>query len=340
MYTKNYSVLLFAILSCCFIHQVSFAQIDVGIIESKSIDNSKRPARELVPFLKGRLWGYCDINKNIVIEPKFDKAEFFMEYKDTYYAKVILNNGKTTITADGNTVGIKVPDTEIFVDEEPLMDQIRRNVTIDATIPGFQYDKEKRQLKLSATYRSIESLIDDGKFGVVRDKHTGLIGAINPAGKILVSFNYDKFIGVAGANNELLILQNNWKVGVVDLNNNIIVPFDYATIEVVNKPGTSLLLTKPAEIFETHSYLVDTSNKKLFDGELLFAEYGDGLIMAVSKGYFGYIDGSGKEVIPFKYVNARPFGELPAVRGFAKVTNTNSQTFFINNKGVEFISEK
>lgn len=44
---------------------------------------------ELIPYRKGKLWGFCDSNKNIIVEPQYDSAfQHNPEYKT---AGVVLN---------------------------------------------------------------------------------------------------------------------------------------------------------------------------------------------------------------------------------------------------------
>src|SRR6185503_1407318 len=44
---------------------------------------------DLIPYHKGKLWGYCDSTKKMIIEPKYDNEDFFNKN-----GAVVQENGK------------------------------------------------------------------------------------------------------------------------------------------------------------------------------------------------------------------------------------------------------
>lgn len=78
---------------------------------------------ELIPYRKGDKWGFCDRNKNIVIECKYDKVEKF--YNGV--AEVKVNNEKFFINTKGEKVEAPVEKIEQEVEEEVLLEAFEEN---------------------------------------------------------------------------------------------------------------------------------------------------------------------------------------------------------------------
>ena len=53
--------------------------------------------KSLIPYKNGNLWGYCDTNGVVLINPRFEKADFFIREQ----AKIILKGKIGYLDQDG-----------------------------------------------------------------------------------------------------------------------------------------------------------------------------------------------------------------------------------------------
>ncbi|RFS26426.1 WG repeat-containing protein [Chitinophaga silvatica] len=322
----------------------AYSQIGEPIYEAPAYSSSEH--KLLVPFLKGKLWGFSDVNKKMVIQPTFEKVEFFSESGNMYYAKGELNGEKIIISETGKYMKDDTPGYEEILMGSGLISGysvssqiIKKDDNLDKNgLHGYTYDAENNVLITSGYYDSFIKLINKGKLALAKNKNQK-IGLVDPGGKVIIPFEYDKFIGSIGRGNDLLILEKDKKMGIFDLTGKIQLPFEFDKIEKLEGYGNILLLTKNTKT-STESFLVNAFFMKLYDGVLTDAVYSNGLIRGAKDGKYGYINTDGTVVVPFKYKKALPFAERPAISGFALVTNMDGVSYFINQKGVEYYSEK
>lgn len=185
-------------------------------------------------------------------------------------------------------------------------------------------------------------------------------GAVNSKGQVVIPFEYDFMSGFEGG---LAVVSKNKKQGMIDLNGKIIIPLMYDDIyhcensgwpkpvKVNGKAGAinrKNQLVVPAiyrfiDCFynglavvsglkaETYG-VIDTTGKMIIPFGIyqeLSADFSQGPAPAKKNDRWGFINRSGKEVIPFIYLHAYPFE-----KGRAEVTKGYDQ-IYINTKGEE-----
>ncbi|RFS26428.1 WG repeat-containing protein [Chitinophaga silvatica] len=323
----------------------TYSQVDVGLLTDDEFGPPVKDPQLLVPFLKGKLWGYTDVNKRMIIEPKFDKAGFFLRSTSLYFANGVYKGKNVLIYEDGKFVNNDYADGNYILDggllgaSRAATKEIQKDFNLDKDgLHGYTYDTISGILTSSYYYNRFIRLIEKGKQAIAENKYHK-VGLVEPSGKVIIPFEYDEFIGAAGGRRELLILQKNRKQGVVDFTGKVVLPFEYDEIKMVNTYGTRLLLTKYTSTSK-ESILVSAAFKKVFDGVLTDASFDDKFIMGAKDGKYGYLNDAGEIVIPFIYKQALLFGASPAIEGFALVTNMKGISYFINEKGIEYYSEK
>lgn len=67
-----------------------------------SIKGNAQPELNIIPYRKGKLWGYCDSTKRIIITPRFDSVEVF----ETFKQKDKLSQKKVALVWKNKKVGL------------------------------------------------------------------------------------------------------------------------------------------------------------------------------------------------------------------------------------------
>ncbi|MVT09212.1 WG repeat-containing protein [Chitinophaga tropicalis] len=297
---------------------------------------AQKKKKILVPYLKGDLWGYSDTTGKIIIKPQFQEAGFFKEDNNMYYAQGKINDKDVLITEDGKFIEDEFTDggismmsmfeegSRIFFTEEKS----------DPNIKGYVYDKQKNSIVLSDKYGTCYSFFNDRKGMFVQEKSSQLIGAIDPAGNVLIPFQYEHSIETYGPRNEYIRTKKGGLFGIIDLKGQDVLPFKYSSLDPISHDGTHLLGNTGGGY-----QVIDIHGTMLFPDLVFNAKYANGMICCRRAGYYGYLDTNGNIAIPFKYRVAAEFGESPAEGDFAYVTNKEGVSFFISKSGREFYSK-
>ena len=233
----------------------------------------------LIPFRKGDKWGFCDENKKLVIEAKYDNAQPFSE------GLAVVSIGRK------GRQGYEDYDSG----KSGAIDQTGNEIVM-------------------VKYDGISSFKDG--IAIVRvdiGKTIRKFGLIDMSGREIVPPQYDsisKFVdGFAR-------VELNGKLGYIDKKGPVVIPLDYGAVSdsrdfsgglaVVNKGG--------------QQYLSD------------LRPYGGREIYRPAKGKYGYIDMTGKEIIPIKYDKAGSFPSDPMGPPLAAVT-IDGKCGYIDQKG-------
>ncbi|HYG15969.1 MAG TPA: WG repeat-containing protein [Bacteroidia bacterium] len=153
---------------------------------------------ELIPYRKGELWGFCDSNKNIIVEPKYDSAfQYSPEYKT---AGVVLNKKSGYLDSNFQFKRANYCKTVTF----PIVDNTIKN--------GNKYglmDSSGNEI-LPPVYDYI-NFYSNGWFTVVLN---GKHGVVDSANKIIIPFIYDF---IYHYENGMCMFELNKKFGYFDL---------------------------------------------------------------------------------------------------------------------------
>ena len=159
----------------------------------------------LIPYRKGEKWGYCSVDKKIMIACVYDKADFFIKEG---FANVISDNKKSTIDRTGKALPFTLEDNSPFVDGLAVASCNRKfgivNTNAEIVIP-FKYDSIH---KYCEGFAKVEI---DNKYGFIDRK-----------GNIVVPFEYD--CNVYDFSDGLAQVTLNGRNGFVNIKGEIIVP--------------------------------------------------------------------------------------------------------------------
>ncbi|SEH95784.1 WG containing repeat-containing protein [Paenimyroides aquimaris] len=101
--------------------------------------NDGLPYPDLIPILENGLYGYCDKDKNIIIEPQFEGAAFFGEDLDFLDIKVpkkkiFGSSAYATVWQDGQRMRIDKKGNVVYQYNPDDFNEIRPKESINASI--------------------------------------------------------------------------------------------------------------------------------------------------------------------------------------------------------------
>jgi len=303
-----------------------------GVLRSKIVYG---PLPNLIPYVKGNKWGYCDTNKKIMIEPQFDEVSLFLGS----IAKVKLN-GKTgfidrsgkKIWSENDTLRLErnygmYPDVRFIVHNWKIgkfgfMDTNFKMVT------PFKYNEI---LELEDGYEEIA--IDEGKVELT-------YGFISPSGKEILFYEIPYGSGTRLRSGFSEGLAKIWmsfdrpgegSVGFVDTTGKIIIDanFDDATIFSEGIASVRIDNIQLGDKWKFIDKKGSTLSKMIFEDTRLFSE---GLCGVKVKSKWGFADRNGKLIIPTIYDQAHDFEN-----GWAEVKQGDYWTYI--NKENKKLSE-
>lgn len=284
----------------------------------------------LIPFEDHGKWGYYDRNKNVIIKPSFEDADFF----DKGVAVVV--NKSVTCFMD--------PKGKISKRESEIV---------------FETESDNEEA-LNAQKRKDYDENNDNKLAELKN---GYWGGINPkTKKILIPHIYEQILSIKKGQ-AIVKLNNKW--GVVDTIGNTIYPNDYNEIVsfdkydyyylLKDKDSNQMLGDFKGRILIQYPVLVDVNEKysivKLKDStgvvdihsnkmlvpakyrHIKFTEKGDFLLVDF-KMKFGVANKNGKIIIPIKYryiINAK--------YDFYEIQDSNKRKGYYSRDGVSYFKE-
>ena len=150
-------------------------------------------AQKLVPYTKNKLWGYSDLEQNVVISPKYKRADLF-------------HNGLARVkSAENDLYGIINENDEVII--------------------PFEYES-------SAT---LGHYVNDR----IYFKKGELFGFFNGKGEVVIPAQFELVYGFS-ENSPRIPAKKNGKFGIIDINGNTVLPFEYPSM---SKPGESGYIT-------------------------------------------------------------------------------------------------
>lgn len=280
---------------------------------------------KLIPFRKGDKFGFSDVKKNIIIEPKYEEAEPF----HNGMAKVKLNGKYGFIDQTGKVViPFKYDQCDLLIQPD-----LRTDLFISKLIGSQQFKK---------FYAENENLISV-KMG---DK----FGLIDKFDKEVIPVKYDGGLHISES---LIAAKLNNKSGYIDKTGKEVIPFIFDDaggfidgIAPVMRAGTKedksdskwgFIDKTGKEIIPLKYESVGKSSK-----DFIFFSSDESLILAKINGKFGFIDKTGKEIIPFIYDEAVDFtnGLAAVMKSGVKEDKSDDKWGFIDKSGKEVIPIK
>lgn len=283
-------------------------------------------SQDLYPYLKFGKYGYCNKKKEIIIEPKFDFAYPFMEN-----AAIVKINSK---------YGLLYKNGEFLIspeyDDISLVDIVKENY-IDVDYVGYYYLLKNSNKFTIYTYY-LEKIANN-----IRE----LFNKSNS------SYDYLEFIFP-----NFIIAKKENKYGVISINNDIYIPFEY---DFIDRPSNSLVrvkknnltsfiniknqtiippykntITEDMNFSEGYAILCYNNNWTLFDstGKIIKKlnindayEFREGLAAVKVKNKYGFIDTKGNFVIQPLYDLATNF------RDGITFVKKNNRFYYISKDG-------
>lgn len=278
----------------------------------------------LVPYRKGDKWGYCRLNKSIVIAPKYDDASPFSEYddeKDRYAARAIAQVTKAGKEIYINTAGKEVEWSEgaddsgldvgelIDNDSELKVEYVNGKAGL---VKGIEIIFEHRfdSIRLGLAPSKYVFVKIGGDWGVMATdgEHKGkwlVPGIFDEVSDMLTAVPYfvvkkDGKSGVWGERRELLQPEHT-EVALVGAITH------FCAIATIERDGVRLFSLGGErlndEVYEDILRRVDVlgSHVKGYD-KLLYVR---------KNGKWGLVNDTGKNVTPFRYEELMPFRAWP-----------------------------
>jgi hypothetical protein len=307
---------------------------------------------ELIPYRKGDLWGYCDKNKNIIIEPKYISADPFSDG----FAIVETKDGCSYI--DKNEKKYEIDFEEIW-DFNEGMAMVEKNSKIGfinnrmVQIIPCEYDD-------AYSFQNGFACVGYGKFNN-KEKFVGKYGIINSSNTPVIEIKYED---IDNFDEGYAFAKENGKYGYIDENKSVIIPFKYDNafsfseglalvklnnryfyLDIGNNPVIKNDITA-ARIFSEGLALIKEYNVKGWkvinkQGEekfILFYEdfgftYEQGLLPVKNNRKWGYINKDNQLIISLKYEEANDFEN-----GIALV-KLNGREGYIGIDGKEYFDD-
>ncbi len=164
-------------------------------------------AQKLIPYRKGNLWGYCDVNKKIIIKPEYDKVTYFF---DNQVGMVSKDNKVGLISAKGEIV-IPILYRYVGKDNKGYMafsDSGR--VYFDENFKKLNEPLESVPEEMMAPEKPYDYSEANGKKGVT--------------GRLPI---YDEMFDFKLNGNTYFTALKDGKYGVINENENVLIPFIY-----------------------------------------------------------------------------------------------------------------
>ena len=168
---------------------------------------------------------------------------------------------------------------------------------------------------------------DDGI--LIRAKKNGKYGFVDKTGKEVIPFVYN--YAEPFSDGLARVTNNQWKDGFIDKTGKLVIPYSFEFNSSHNDCFSEGLAFN---VKDMHHYFIDKSGKQVFDcGEgVVFSPFSEGLVSValydLGDYTYGYMDKTGKLVIPYSYLSANPFSE-----GLACVENRNHNIVYIDKNG-------
>jgi hypothetical protein len=252
-------------------------------------------------------YGFVDWKGCTIVEPTYDFIA--STWKEDFYIATI-NLKKGLLDKNGKEL---IPC--IYQELEVIHNRTGQNSVLVATLANNKkclLNWEGSRLSLEVEAISANS----GDPAKLVFQQNNLMGIMNYSGEILVPAQHQSIHTAYGYH---IVKQGNYW-GLTDPRNKIIIP---ATQEYINAISPNRFIVTHS----TQSTLVSNTNEILATFPYIDISLDDDLIRIQNEGKFGFMDNSGKIIIPCLYDMAERFG-----KGLAKV-KLNNKTSFITPKG-------
>ena len=273
-----------------------------------------------IPYLKGQVWGFCDFNKRIIIEPQYNFVSPFHEgfaivRKETKYGminetgKVVIPIEYTNVTAysngisfvqNGDNYGGFDTSGKIIVPFSPYyMKDISNRVAIADSSYNYGLLTLNGERLTDFKYGSADRLNDN----LIRVLEDASLGIINNTGKVILPSKYSTidyfYNGFSRVN-----IDKKW--GFINSNGIIVIDTKFDDIGNFNSCNVASYKSdnKWGLIDSNGKYITEPIYDAIGDGNNFGFDFNSSrnkLIKASLNGKVGWIDSIGNVIVPFKY---------------------------------------
>ncbi|MDI9874941.1 DUF6035 family protein [Flectobacillus rivi] len=310
-------------------------------------------AFKLTPFQKGKKWGY-EADGIEIVEPKYTDIT---DFSDSDYAKVKFNRKYGFINRVGDFTFDPIFMEAFNIYQNKCIGKFEKDwCIIDLENKSSSrlncYDVEKLSENfLRITHRVTKKVFSGVNYGGYRtysNEHIDTISTYSMVGNIITKCLYHKVYDYRNGrltskikeyylcediNGERISITEEEKqfikiiqIGIVDSDDNIIVPFDFDTIDE--------FIEGKAKAKKSGKYgYIDDQGQIIIPFEYdLIEEFIEGKAKAKKSGKYGYIDDQGQIIISFEYDSIEEF-----IEGIAKAKKTGKYGY-IDDQGQIIIS--
>lgn len=281
--------------------------------DGKMTGNGKRTylsGKDLIPFFRYGNWGYQTPNYKTVIAPKYNTAGKFY-------------NGIACVKSGGKSFLIDSTGKEILTTDDPL--EYRSGILITQKGKRYKITNLKGKEIISAKYDEYKFVTDS----LIVFKQKGKIlttdaSIMDLTGKVVLPFG--KYSEVRPLTDKLMLVWGNdfrQKNGIIDTKLNEIVPTNYSYIKAYSPDILFLNEDGKKDIYVDASTLQPLDFDSIID-DSEWGVFSEGLAVAKKDKKYGYIDPTGKVLIPYQFSYAKGF-----YNGKAQVNDS----YFIDRTG-------
>ncbi|MEI7583615.1 WG repeat-containing protein [Runella sp.] len=310
-------------------------KIDAESRKSLSEVTTSPPTTQLVPYRQGRKWGYCDLNKKIIIACKYDQVALFHEG----LAAVTVNNKMGYIDETGKLI---IPyKYGIAGDFNSNGTAMVWNGRSEYDEPSARIDKKGQSVQgkyFQWTNSNVsEPLFVDGMAIVSKEVKGGdKYGFINESGSLVIPIIFSKAKNFSENFARVYDEDKGWVF--IDKSGKYQTPFEYIYYNDFSQ-GLAIInenISGTQDVLRA-GYIDNSFKKNFITGRgIRLHVYGDGLFLAEKNGMMGYVDKVGKVIIPFTYVPQDVGGDTyygsAFINGVA-IVSKNNKLGFINKRG-------
>ena len=276
----------------------------------------------LIPYRKGNKWGFCDKNKNIVIDCIYDDADPF-DVKQDGYAKVVLNKQWHWINKKG---------------EKKYESDLNPSLTPFAENGKWGYRNQDSTIIVSPKYDKTFEIHNGHGIYQFQNK----FGFIDERGAEITQPSYDKTLNFK---NGYAPVELNNKWGLIDTAGNEVIKCQYENVGNFSNELDSVVLNNKIGFIDKNDFLIidfkydKKSDITWGDGREIFVmpEFqSNGLVKISLNDKFGCINKKGEIVCDINYSRIKNFENNIAV------ARLNNKWGLINNLGdviLDFISQ-
>jgi hypothetical protein len=275
---------------------ISEAGADKAISFCKFL-TSEETGLELIPYRKGKKWGFATKDKYIQIECLYDFVDLFKN------EMAIVHKDRNVFCIDRNGLHIKQLDN--FISES--LNYFESTYSIDCKGNSFYWNVKMQESRFS--WGIIKNFIE----GIASRIRGDSLGFIDNGGNLIIPEIYetDYYNNHQEFSEGLVSVKKDGKWGYINKNGDVRIPFTYDFAEKFKNGIARIKFNGMTGFIDKEDNLITPLyQEEDFDdeyGEDFNFKFSEGLLNVRKDDQWGYVNELGKLVVPFKYDAAMHF---------------------------------